>query len=57
MVFRKNLQLDKDTFQSNKKQMKSQEKYYVPKVSKEKSTWGVNGGGEERNMCEGQEAG
>lgn len=37
--------------------MKSQEKYYVPKVSKEKSTWGVNGGGEERNMCEGQEAG
>lgn len=37
--------------------MKSQVKYYVPKASKEKSTWGVNGGGEERNMCEGQEAG
>lgn len=57
MVFRKNLQLDKDTFQSNKKQMKSQVKYYVPKVSKERSTWGVNGGGEERDVCEGQEAG
>ena len=32
--------------------MKNQVRYYVPKVS-----WGVNGGGEERDVCEGWEAG
>lgn len=33
--------------------MKSQVKYYVPKVSKERSTWSVNGGGEERDCVGG----
>ena len=46
VAFMKNLELDKDTFESNEKQSKNQVKKYIPNLRRGEWGGGSGGGGE-----------